>query len=146
MDINTSGEKVYDRRLGLELAAQDEAKSEDNTSGLTGSHQVPGCPVTELMENPISVCLLHLGMDIVARVAKLGNFLREQLDAVHGIAENDTLVDFQFGEQGVEAVDLLSFLDVSVKLGDTAKREFVHEVNAVGAGHKFLAETFDRDG
>lgn len=40
-------------------------------------------------------------MNVVARISKLSNFLGEQLYAVDRVAENDTLVDFQFREESV---------------------------------------------
>ena len=71
------------------------------------------------MEDTVTVSLLHLRMDVVARIAKFGDFLGKQLHAVDGVAEDNTLVDFEFGEQSIEAMYLLSFFDVGVELGDT---------------------------
>lgn len=42
------------------------------------------------------------------------------------------------GEEGVEAVDFLAFLEESVVLGDAAKSEFVHEVNLVRFVHPLV--------
>jgi hypothetical protein len=39
-------------------------------------YQVPCSFIAELVENPVSVRLLHLGMNIIAGVAKFGDFLR----------------------------------------------------------------------
>lgn len=96
--------------------------------------------ISELVENPVTIGLLHLGMNIVARVAKFSDFLCQQFHAIDRIAKDDTLIDFQLGKQSVEAVNLLSFLDISIELRDTAKGQFVHEVDAVRAGNKLLAE------
>ena len=52
----------------------------------------------------------HLGVDVVAAVAELGDLLGEQLDPLSGVAEDDALVDLQLGEERVEAVDLLPLL------------------------------------
>ena len=87
---------------------------------------MPGRSVAELMEDTVSICLLHLRVNVVARISKLGNFLGQQLNPIHGVAKDDTLVDFQFGEQSVETMYLLSFFDVGVELGDTPEGEFVH--------------------
>jgi len=41
-----------------------------NTTGEeVGAHQVTGCSVAELMEDPVSIWLLHFGMDVEATVA-----------------------------------------------------------------------------
>ena len=42
-----------------------------------------------------TTCLLHLGVDVEARVAELRDLLREELHAVHRVAEDDGLVDLQ---------------------------------------------------
>jgi hypothetical protein len=47
------------------------------------------------MEHPIAMGLQHLGMDVEARVAELGDLLRQELYAVHRVAEDDGLVDLQ---------------------------------------------------
>jgi hypothetical protein len=73
-------------------------------------------------------------MDVIARVSQFGNLLRKQLNAVHGVAENNALVDFQLGKQGVEAMYLLPFFNICIKLKNTAEGKLVHEVNAVGLG------------
>ena len=62
------------------------------------------------MEHPVSVRLGHLGVDVVAAVAELGDLLGEQLDPLSGVAEDDALVDLQLGEERVEAVHLLPLL------------------------------------
>ena len=49
------------------------------------------------------------------------------------------------GEQSVEAVDFLPFLDKSVVLGDTTKGEFVHEIDFVRILHVLVLEVFDND-
>ena len=111
----------------------------------TRSHQVSRGTVAELMKYSVTVRLLHLGVDVVARIAELSDLLRQQFDAVDRVAENDTLVDFQFREQCVQAVHLLSLLNVRIKLCDTAERQFVHQVDAVGTWYEFLAEILNGD-
>ena len=71
--------------------------------------------------SPVTVGLLHLGVDVEAGVAELGDLLGEQLDAVHAVAEDDALVDVQLREQRVQAVHLLLLLHERVVLGDTCK-------------------------
>lgn len=114
-----------------------------SAGSFTRRHQVPCCTIAEFMKNAIPIGLLHLGVDVVARVSKLGNLLSQQFHTVDRVAENDTLIDLQFGEKGVKTVDLLSFFDVCVKLSDTPKRKFVHKIDTVRVGDKLLAESFD---
>jgi len=52
------------------------------SSTRTGAHQVPAQAVTEVVEDTVAVRLEHLGVDVEARVAKLGDLFGEQLDAV----------------------------------------------------------------
>lgn len=47
------------------------------------------------MEDPVAVALKHLGMNVEARVAKLCDFLGQQLHTVHRVAEDYGLVDLQ---------------------------------------------------
>lgn len=115
----------------------------NSTCEKVGCDKVASGTIAKLMKDTITIRLLHLGVDIVAGIAKLGDFLREQFDAVDGVAENDGLVDLQFGEKGVEALNLLSFLDVSIELGDTAEGELVHEINGVRIGDEFLTKFLD---
>lgn len=43
-----------------------------------------------------------------------------------------------FREESVEAVNLLAFLEESVVLGNTAKGEFVHQVDLVRFAHPLV--------
>jgi len=45
------------------------------------------------MEHAVTVLLVHLGVYVEARVAELGDLLREQLDSLRGVAEDNRLVD-----------------------------------------------------
>ena len=108
--------------------------------------QVPGRAVAELVKDAVAVGLLHLGVDVVARVAELGDLLGQKFDAIDRIAENDALVDLELGEESVEAVNLLALFDVRVELRDAPQREFIHEVDAVRVGDVIFAERLDRDG
>jgi hypothetical protein len=47
------------------------------------------------MEHAVSVLLVHLGVNVVAGVAQLCDFLGQQLHTLCGIAEYDRLVDLQ---------------------------------------------------
>lgn len=46
------------------------------------------------------------------------------------------------GEEGVEAVDFLAFLDKGIVLGNTTKRQFVHQVDLVGLDHMLILSTW----
>ena len=107
---------------------------------------MPCCTVPKLMEHSVSVSLLHLGMDVVAGVPQFGDFFRQKFNAVNRVAENDALVDLKLRKERVQTVDLLSFLNICIELGNTAKGKLVHEVNTVGVGNVFVAESFNSDG
>ena len=102
--------------------------------------------VAELVKDTVSVCLLHFGVNVVAGVPKFRDFLGQQFDSVDRVAKDDTLIHLEFRKKCVEAVNLLSLFNVGVKLADTAKGKFVHEIDAVWRGDEFLAERLDRDG
>ena len=57
--------------------------------------EVPTDAVAEVVEDAVTVRLEHLCVRVEARVAELGDLLREELDAVGGIAEDDGLVDLE---------------------------------------------------
>jgi hypothetical protein len=115
-----------------------------NTTGKQiRAHQVSGGAVAELVEHAVSVWLLHLSMDVEATVAQLGDLLGQQLNAVHRVTEDNTLVDVELGEEGVEAVYFLLFLNKGVVLGNTAQSEFVHQVDDVCIGHELVLERLD---
>lgn len=107
---------------------------------------MPRRTVPELMKDSVSVCLLHLGVDVVAGVPQFGDFFRQEFNAVNRVAEDDALVDFKLRKERVQAVDLLSFLNICIELGNTAEGKLVHEVDTVGVGNVFVAESFDSDG
>ena len=98
------------------------------------------------MEHPVSVRLGHLGVDVVAAVAELGDLLGEELDPLSGVAEDDALVDLQLGEERVEAVDLLPLLHEGVVLGDALEGELIHQVDLVGVAHVLPHEGLDGQG
>ena len=83
------------------------------------------------MEDPVSVLLPHLGVNVETGVAKLRDLLSQQLNTLHRVAEDDALVDLEFGEECVEAVDFLLLLHIGVELSDATEGELVHQVNGV---------------
>ena len=59
----------------------------------TGADEVAADAVAEVVEDAISVCLEHFRVRVEAGESELGDFLREELDAVRRVAEDDRLVD-----------------------------------------------------
>jgi hypothetical protein len=98
------------------------------------------------MKDTVTIRLLHLGMNVVARITKFGNLLGEQLDAIDRVAKDNALIDFKLGKERIEAVNLLSLFDVRIKLRDTSEGEFVHEVDTVWVWNKLLAKLLDSNG
>ena len=110
----------------------------DTTSKKIRTYEVAANTIPEIMKHAVAVVLQHLGMRVETRVSKLGNFLRKQLHTVCGVAENDGLIDLQFGKEGVETVNFLFFFDKAVVLRDTPKSELVHQIYFVGIVHMFI--------
>ena len=73
----------------------------DTTSKKIGTYKVAANTIPEIMEHAVAVVLQHLGMRIETGVSKFGDFLRKQLHTICGVAENDGLVDLQFGKESV---------------------------------------------
>lgn len=61
----------------------------------TRTDQVTAQPIPEIVEDPVTMWLRHLGMDIVTGISKLGNFFGQQLDSLCRVAEYDRLVNLQ---------------------------------------------------
>mmetsp|Transcript_53819 Transcript_53819/g.123829 ORF Transcript_53819/g.123829 Transcript_53819/m.123829 type:complete len:222 (+) Transcript_53819:1549-2214(+) len=87
--------------------------------------------------------LQHLGVYVEAREPELCHFLREQLDAVDRIAENDRLVDCQLGEERVQAVHLLPLLHKCVELCHAFEGQFLHQIDLVWSVHEAILEDLD---
>mmetsp|Transcript_97126 Transcript_97126/g.258092 ORF Transcript_97126/g.258092 Transcript_97126/m.258092 type:complete len:271 (-) Transcript_97126:782-1594(-) len=111
-----------------------------------GGDQTPAGPVSEVVEDPVAVRLVHARVDEEARVVELRDLLGEELHAGHGVAEDDGLVDLQLGEEGVQAVHLLALLHEGVELRDALQRELVHEVDLVRLRHVPVLELHDGHG
>ena len=81
------------RRLG-------EVEVDDDVDGLdvdaareeVGGDEVAAGAVAEVVEDAVTVRLEHARVDVEARVAELGDLLRQELDAVDRVAEDDGLV------------------------------------------------------
>lgn len=107
-----------------------------------GCDEVPCSAISEFVKDPVAVGLLHLGVNVIARVSKLCDLLSEKLNTIHRIAKDDTLVDLKLGEKCVETMNLLALFDIRIELGDTAKRQFVHKIDTVRIRDKLLTEAF----
>ena len=68
----------------------------DATGEEIGRHQVPGSPIPELMENSVTIFLLHFGMNIKTAVSELGDFFGEKFDTIDRITKNHTLINLEF--------------------------------------------------
>lgn len=72
------------------------------------------------MEDPVSMCLYHLGVRVETGVAKLGNLLCQELDTLGGVAKDYRLVDLKLLEERVKAMDFCFLFDKCVVLRYTA--------------------------
>eukprot|EP00355_Strombidium_rassoulzadegani_P006892 CAMPEP_0168617940 /NCGR_PEP_ID=MMETSP0449_2-20121227/5807_1 /TAXON_ID=1082188 /ORGANISM="Strombidium rassoulzadegani, Strain ras09" /LENGTH=101 /DNA_ID=CAMNT_0008658783 /DNA_START=344 /DNA_END=649 /DNA_ORIENTATION=- len=95
------------------------------------------------MVNSVSVILRHLGVDVEAGLAELRDLFGEQLYSLGAGAEYDSLVNFEFREQGIQAVQLLLLLQVGVVLRHSLEGQLVHQVDQFGVGHVVLEEALD---
>lgn len=77
-------------------------------------------------------------MRIKARIAQFGDFLSKKFDSVRRVAENDGLVDLEFGKKGVKAMDLLFLFNEGVVLGNSPKGKFIHQIDFIGIAHMFI--------
>jgi hypothetical protein len=85
----------------IRLARFRKIKVDDDVHGLnvdTSREQIRGDQVSarsgsEIVEDFVPVALLHFRVDVKARIAKLGNFPREQFNSVHRVAKNHRLID-----------------------------------------------------
>ena len=80
-------------------------------------------------------------MNVVAAVAEVSDFLGKQFYSLRRVAENDALIDLEFGEEGVEAVDLLFLLDEGIILSDTLQCQLVHQVHFVRLPHVLFLQS-----
>lgn len=110
------------------------------------ANEIAAHAIAEVVEHAVTVLLKHAGMRVEARVAQFSDLLRQQLDTVCGIAENDGLIDLELGEESVQAMNLLLFFDKSIELCDTTQSEFVHEIDLIRVSHVLVLEVLDNHG
>mmetsp|Transcript_31560 Transcript_31560/g.69085 ORF Transcript_31560/g.69085 Transcript_31560/m.69085 type:complete len:209 (-) Transcript_31560:747-1373(-) len=118
----------------------------DTSGEQVGRNQATARALTEIVEDPISVGLLHSGVDVEATEAQLCNLLGEQLHARDGIAKDDSLVDVQLGEQRVQAMNLLALLHKCIILRNSPQRQLIHQVDDVRIGHVLLVKITNGNG
>jgi hypothetical protein len=54
---------------------------------------------SEIMKDSIPMLLSHLGMDVVAGVSKFSDLSRQKFHTLHGVAENDTLINLKLSNR-----------------------------------------------
>lgn len=59
----------------------------------TRADKVSAEAVAEVVEDAVSVSLLHAGVNIITRIAQLRNFLCQQLHTLGRVAEDDALIN-----------------------------------------------------
>ena len=97
------------------------------------------------MEDLVAMWLTHLGVDEEAGVAQLGDLLGKKFNSLHGVAEDDALVDLELGEECVEAVHLLPLLHVRIILGHSLQGQLIHQVDGIGRGKVLILSELNRD-
>lgn len=126
--------KVYNDVDGLDIDTSGEDVRADQASSLT---------ILEIMINPVSVLLLHLRMNIEARITHLSNLLGKQLNSLSILTENDSLVDVELGKKCIQTMNFFFLLEVRIVLSDTLQGELVHEVDEFGVWDVLFLEAFD---
>ena len=82
--------KVGLRVLGEVKVDDDVDRLDVNATGEEiGGDEVAAMAVAEVVEHPVPMALLHLGMDVEAGVAELCDFLGQQLHSVDRVAKDD---------------------------------------------------------
>jgi hypothetical protein len=58
-----------------------------------GADEVTTNPVSEVVEDAVSVGLQHFGMRVEARIAEFSDLLGQEFDSVGGITKDDRLIN-----------------------------------------------------
>jgi len=69
----------------------------DTTCEEVGADEVAAHAVAEVVENPVTMRLEHLGMRVETGVAELGDLFGEELNTICAVAKDDGLVDLELG-------------------------------------------------
>lgn len=113
----------------------------DTTGKKIRANEIAAYTVPEVMKHTVTVVLQHLGVRVEAGVSKFGDLFRKQLHSICGVAEDDGLVDLEFGEESIEAVDFLFLFYEAVVLRYASKSELVHQVDFIRIMHMFILGT-----
>lgn len=97
----------------------------DTTCEQISAHQTSSLAPLEVMENSVSILLVHAGVDVEARITQLRNLLSKQFNSFSTIAEDDGLRDVQFSEEGVQAMELLLLFQVGIVLSYTLQSQLI---------------------
>ncbi len=92
---------------------------------------------------PITVSLVHFGVNEEAGVAELANLASQQLNTLCTITEDDGLRNIKFREKSVQTVELLSFFQESVVLCQSLQRQLFSDLDVLGLRHVSLLEVAD---
>lgn len=107
----------------------------DTASQQVRADEVTADAVAEIVEDPVAVLLKHSRVRVETGIAQFRNLLGQKFHSIGRVAENDGLVDLQFGEQRIQTVNLLLLLDEGIVLRDTTQRKFIHEIDLVRIAH-----------
>lgn len=128
-----------------------------DTSGTqVGADKATTVSASEVVEDFISVPLVHFSVDEVARVVCFDDFLGKKLNSECRITEDYSLVYVELqitqngvrylGEECVEAMNFLFILKENVVLCDTLQSEFLHEIDDSTVWHILFLEWLDELG
>lgn len=84
---------------------------------------------------PISISLVHSGVNKEAWVAELTNFASQQFDTFRTVTKDDCLRDIELGEESVEAVQLLTFFKEGIVLSQAFQSEFISDLDVLWLRH-----------
>ncbi len=89
----------------------------DSSGTKIGTYKTSAFPISKSMENMISLLLRHFSMYEVTGITKLNDLLSKQLHPHRRITEYDCLCNVKLPEKGVQAMDLVLLIDVTIILG-----------------------------
>lgn len=82
-------------------------------------------------------------MGVKAGIAKFSDLLGQKLNAVSRVTKDDGLVNLELGEERVQAMNFLAFLNECIILRHATQCELVHEIDFVWLHHVLVLEVFD---
>jgi hypothetical protein len=128
----------------------------DTSGAQVGADQATTVSTSEVMEDFISVPLVHFSVDVVAWVVGFDDFLGKKLNSKSRITEDYSLVYVELDirekhavylrEQGVKTVNFLFILKENIVLSDTLQCKFLHKVDDVTFWHILFLEWLDELG